>query len=74
MNRFELFARTVPPDTFQVKLITLDENDDDLDVDVDAGGDVGGDGDGGDDGDDDVGDDDDDDLQRRSFQIPFRSL
>ena len=33
----------------------------------------GGDGDGGDDGDDDVGDDDDD-LQRRSFQIPFRSL
>ena len=80
MNRFELFARTVPPDTFQVKLITLDDDDDDLDV----GGDVGGDGDdydgdGGDDGDDDVGDDDvgdddDDDLQRRSFQIPFRSL
>ena len=69
MNRFELFARTVPPDTFQVKLITLDDDDDDLDV----GGDVGGDGDGGDDGDDDVGDDDDD-LQRRSFQIPFRSL
>ena len=40
---------------------------DDVDVDVD------GDGDGGDDVDDDVGDDDDD-LQRRSFQIPFRSL
>ena len=52
LNRFELFARTVPPDTFQVKLITLDDDDDDLDV----GGDVGGDG-------DDGGQNDDDDYQ-----------